>query len=287
MKFSVIIPAFNRPAKLRQCLDSLAALNFPRDQFEVIVVDDGSPTPLSDLIQHTAFPFELSIKCQSNAGPGMARNLGASAAKGHWLAFTDDDCQADPNWLSELEQAFLTEGDVLLGGKVNNGLPHNLCAEANQLLSNTAVAWLAANLPPLGFAPTNNLACLRQHFLDLGGFSPNLPIAASEDRDLCMRMGAQGHQLRFAPAAIVRHFHNQNLFRFTAMHFRYGRGAALLHTANNSNPARFARFSLYGELAAAPFRHLPTSRALLVLPLLAWSQTVQPFGYFYERWSRR
>jgi glycosyltransferase involved in cell wall biosynthesis len=286
MKFSVIIPAFNRPAKLKQCLDSFATLNYPRDQFEVIVVDDGSPTPLSAHIEPAAFPFQLTLTRQPNTGPGLARNLGASLAKGHWLAFTDDDCQADPNWLNELEKTFLTHGNVLLGGKVTNGLKHNLCAEANQLLSNTAVDWLATSSSPLSFTPTNNLACLKQHFLDLGGFSLNLPIAASEDRDFCMRMTAHGHPLRFAPTAIIRHFHDQNVFRFTAMHFRYGRGAAMLHTANDSNPARHARFGLYRELAASPFRHLPAPTAILTLALLAWSQFVQPLGYFYQRWSR-
>src|SRR5271170_7752963 len=100
--FSIVVPTYNRPRQLAACLAALARLDYPRDRFHVVVVDDGSASPMDTVI--AAFRDRLDIEChrQANSGPGPARNRGARSAKGRILAFTDDDCAPHSDWLKTL-----------------------------------------------------------------------------------------------------------------------------------------------------------------------------------------
>ena len=100
--FSIIIPTYNRPERLKTCLDSLLNLDYPPDNFEIIIVDDGSNQPLDTLVNPYQNQLNLTLIRQNNSGPAKARNTGANAAQGEYLAFTDDDCTLDQKWLSAL-----------------------------------------------------------------------------------------------------------------------------------------------------------------------------------------
>jgi glycosyltransferase involved in cell wall biosynthesis/MoaA/NifB/PqqE/SkfB family radical SAM enzyme len=91
MKFSIIIPTFDRPNSLARCLESvrLAIARYP--EVEVIVVDDGSSIPVAT----PADSSTVTVIRQPNRGPGAARNRGAAAARGEVLIFLDDDCRLD------------------------------------------------------------------------------------------------------------------------------------------------------------------------------------------------
>src|SRR4051794_19726519 len=104
--FSVIIPTRDRPEQLVACLRSLGALAYPRDRFEVIVVDDGSTTALEPIVGRSRGELHLALLKQSNAGPAAARNTGAAHAKGEFLAFIDDDCSPASDWLQALAARF-------------------------------------------------------------------------------------------------------------------------------------------------------------------------------------
>ena len=131
---SIIVPTYNRPAQLAVCLQACARLDYPRDCFEVIVVDDRGTAPLDDIVAR--FYSELSIKLlkQNNSGPGAARNKGASEARGKFLAFTDDDCSPAPNWLRALVSQFIESPDCAVGGQTLNALTQNIYSTASQLL---------------------------------------------------------------------------------------------------------------------------------------------------------
>src|SRR5690242_16282570 len=98
MRFSVVVPTYNRPQPLSRCLDALARLYYPREQFEVIVVDDGSTESLAALVKNFQERLDIRYLREEHAGPGMARNVGAAHARGEYLAFTDDDCAPCPDW---------------------------------------------------------------------------------------------------------------------------------------------------------------------------------------------
>jgi len=104
--FSIVVPTCDRPRQLAACLQSLARLDYPRDRFEVIVVDDGTTTAAPALVVEMKAGPDVRLVRQPHAGPAAARNLGASHARGSLLAFTDDDCAPAPDWLWALAARF-------------------------------------------------------------------------------------------------------------------------------------------------------------------------------------
>ena len=79
--FSVIVPTHGRPRQLASCLESLTRLQAPAGNFEVVVVDDGSPEPLDEVVKPYRNRLDLTLLRQPNGGPGSARNTGAAAAR--------------------------------------------------------------------------------------------------------------------------------------------------------------------------------------------------------------
>jgi glycosyltransferase involved in cell wall biosynthesis len=96
--FSIVIPSCARSRQLAACLQSLTCLDYPRDRFEVIVVDDGSETLPEDVVAPFCNQLDVTLDTRVHAGLAATRNTGATRAKGEFLAFTDDDC-APAEWL--------------------------------------------------------------------------------------------------------------------------------------------------------------------------------------------
>src|SRR5215207_5979372 len=121
VQFSIIVPTYQRPAALARCLDAIRALDFPRDRFELLVVDDGSPTPPADLIAALDRSLDAQLVRARHSGPAAARNAGARLARGRYLVFTDDDCAPRADWLSSIDRAIgATVGPRGVGGRVVN-----------------------------------------------------------------------------------------------------------------------------------------------------------------------
>lgn len=102
-RVSVIIPTYNHQGLLRETLQSLAQQTYPRDRFEVIVVDDGSTDGTAAIAAET-FPFALRLVRQSNQGDAMGRNVGAQHSDADILVFLDDDIVVEPDYLTYLVQ---------------------------------------------------------------------------------------------------------------------------------------------------------------------------------------
>lgn len=111
---SVIIPTYNRQDSLLRALDSLRPQTYPRDHYEVIVVDDGSTDGTGNLAWN-AFPFRVRCLRQENAGATKARNAGAAASSAEVLVFMDDDIVATPGMLEYLvDQVSTHERTIVL-----------------------------------------------------------------------------------------------------------------------------------------------------------------------------
>ncbi|HJR77624.1 MAG TPA: glycosyltransferase [Nitrospiraceae bacterium] len=227
--FSIIVPTYRRPEALRACVKALAVLDYPRDDFEVIIVDDGGSEPLTSVIQPVAGDLRVKVVWQPNAGPAAARNFGAVHATGDMLAFTDDDCAPASDWLRAFAGACAASDPTLLGGRTVNALRHNAYAGVSQLIID--VVYAHYNREPLRarFFASNNMAVPTELFRRVNGFDPD--FRTSEDRDLCDRWLSQGYQLRYVPEAVIYHAHVLTLSSFWKQHAGYGRGAWLYHTA--------------------------------------------------------
>jgi GT2 family glycosyltransferase len=229
--FSIVVPTRDRPAKLATCLASLRALDYPRERYEVIVVDDGSSEDLEPVVRAAADDFALRLERQESKGPAGARNHGARAAQGDYLAFTDDDCRPLPSWLREL--AIRADGaEVGVGGRVVAGLQENAYTIVSHTVLTLVYDYYNKDPEAARFFASNNLMFPAEAFRRLGGFDERFTTA--EDRDLCDRWIASGRTLRYAPLAVVAHDRPQTLTAFATQFFRYGRGAFRFHAARRA-----------------------------------------------------
>lgn len=281
--FSIIIPTYNRPDQLFSCLQAIDRLTYPRDRFEVIVVDDGSRTPLDSILEHCSHRMPIKLLSQHNSGPATARNRGAAEAKGDILAFIDDDCTPSPGWLQAMADTYRDAPDCGIGGKTINILTDNLYAETSQILLDYLYEYYNPDLQAPKFFASNNLAFSRSAFLKSGGFNPTYRMPAGEDRELCDRWTAQGRHLRFAPEAIVFHAHPLNCRTLWRQHFNYGKGA--FHFRQMKARPGWEPLAFYLKLFLYPFQTFSWKRAMAVSPLLLITQVANTCGYFIE-WNR-
>ena len=117
-RFSIIIPSYNRADELAELLGSLERLQFPRDQFEVIVSDDGSTDATAQLVQDFIQHAKLNLVylTQENKGPGAARNHGLEKARGDFFIFIDSDVTMPDTWLQNIAKTVEVEQCAAFGG---------------------------------------------------------------------------------------------------------------------------------------------------------------------------
>jgi GT2 family glycosyltransferase len=229
-----VVPTFRRPAALRNLLQAISEQHFSLEDIEVIAVDDSGEDSLGPVVQPFALIFPLTLLVTPHLGPGPARQTGIDQAQGLNLAFTDDDCVPDPDWLNSLCAALHANPGSAVAGTVINGLSQNPCSAATQLIHDYVVAnWSRTEL---NYAGTANLAFPADAFREIGGLDSKWRNGGGEDRDLCRRWRASGRRLVACPAAKITHFHALTFRQFVDQHFRYGRGAARFHGLRlNSN----------------------------------------------------
>jgi glycosyltransferase involved in cell wall biosynthesis len=252
---SVVIPTRNRSQDLRRCLNALAAQDFPRNCFEVIVCDDGSDEDLMPIVQEAGQSgLNVSYTRHEPKGPAAARNHGIRSARGRIVALTDSDTLPDRAWLQKLSETFASNPDaVAVEGRVyadNEG-----------------------EFDPLGEGPSNNtggvyLTCncayLRDVLIKAGGFDESFPYPAYEDTELAARVQQIG-RIVWQPEAVVVHsqrpltlravFNKLRHWEFVLlMGFRYG------YLAWKQYPAKYPRLRVVAlSVMALPMAKLKTA----------------------------
>ncbi len=286
LDFSVVVPTYERPSALRRLLQGVAEMEYSRERFEVIVVNDGGATLTVELTESFRNAFVLRVFEQANPGQATPRNYGAQVAQGKWLAFIDDDCVPERDWLNALSQAL--DASVLVGGNVENAFPENLYATASQLLFDYLYNYYhgrdAATVQK-PFFTSNNLALARSMFLQYGGFDVRMRLG--EDREFCVRLAEHGVAQVYAPHARVRHFRELNAKAFWKQHFQYGRGAFDYHShlrARERDTLLPEPFRFYVEMLRYPYRRAEQKATRLML-LLVLSQIANLCGFFAAGWQ--
>ncbi len=298
---SVIIPTLGRSKPLAKCLAALAAQNYPSDRFEVIVVDDGSPTSPEEVAAPFRGRIDVTVATQSHAGPARARNTGAERATGSLLAFTDDDCAPAAGWLAALAARHVAATDQAIGGLTTCALSDNPYANASQILISYLYEYFNSRSSPadgVRFLTSNNLAMPRELFLQIGGFDTAFPSAAAEDRELCERWLRKGFQLTYAPEAVVEHAHQLTMRSFWRQHFGYGRGAHRFHQLRAAHSesgkhtgVKVEPLSFYMEMLRYPFVVPVNERGrnspLVITAAVALTQVANAAGYYWEAFTHR
>ena len=282
---SVVVPTRDRLQHLQHCLGALADLDYPRDRFEVIVVDDGGTATLPEPPPR-ARDMDLTIVRQAHRGPGAARNAGVERARGSLVAFTDDDCVPARDWLRAYAAAAAAHPARIIGGAIQNGVGWNIYSEASQLLVTLLYRHHNSDPEDIRFFTSNNLLVPTYIFRAEGGFEPREIRDTVEDRELIGRLRRRGHGLAFAEDAVVYHRHDLSLASFLEKNFHYGRGAVYFHRLRQRHEGGATRplpWSFFVELVRAPARMHYPSRAVALTALLLLSQAAYAAGYLHER----
>lgn len=197
---SVIVPHLNQTPELAACLDALTAQRFPRGEFEIIVVDNGSTIPPSGIVSRYPAARLLS---EARPGPGPARNTGVAAARGEILAFIDADCRAHPDWLATIEQQLRSQRTgTLLGGDVRIWRNDPARTTAVEAYESVFAYRFKLYIEKQGFSGTGNLALHRADFEAIGPFAD---ITVAEDMDWGRRARVAGYRFAYIPEMIVFH----------------------------------------------------------------------------------
>ncbi|XRO76583.1 glycosyltransferase [Methanocaldococcus sp. 10A] len=221
MKVSIVVATYNRKDKLEKCLNALVSQTFPQEDYEIIIVDDGSTDGTYEFLKKKQKEIKnLRVFRQNNKGPAAARNLGIKNAKGKIIFFTDDDVIVPSNWIEEFLKVFEKYPEVVaVGGYLEASeemIKKNIFARYEAYISK-----LAYNMPNKlyigGFETfgvvTCNAAYKKDVIEEVGYFDESFPVAAGEDADLKLRISLKGYKFAFIPLKAT-HIQDYNFKRF-------------------------------------------------------------------------
>ena len=219
MQFSVIIPTLNRCDVLADALASVCTQSFPAEDYEIIVVDNGSTDGTRELIEQLNRDSGKPIRYiyEPQLGIHNARHAGARAAKGDILVFTDDDATFDPGWLQAYAKAFAEHSEMAAAGG-----PIRLVWEAPppqwllDFIGSARIFPLLGLMEPYndfrldanGFFFGGNMAIKRNVLFEVGGFNPEHfgdIILGDGESGLNRKLWERGMLIGYVPDAIVYH----------------------------------------------------------------------------------
>jgi glycosyltransferase involved in cell wall biosynthesis len=214
IKVTVAIPTYNRADFLRQTLAGIAGQQFPRDHFEVLVIDNNSRDHTRSVVESfAAAPVAPRHILETQQGLDYARNRGIAEARGDIVLFGDDDILVPPDWLAHMSAPLLADSARRIGAVGGEVIP---------VFPDGLPDWVREWHAPLGFradpgpldlrhSPMGaNLAIPRWVFDRIGVFHTALDRAAGNyfsggDSEMLRRIRAAGLEVWFSPAAAVRH----------------------------------------------------------------------------------
>ena len=199
-RVSVIIPHLNTPESLARCLESVVSQRLDHGSPQIIVVDNGSTTPLETVKAH--FPQVLFLS-EPDPGPGLARNRGIAAAAAPVLAFIDADCRAAPGWLQHAVDAVEADPQrAIVGGDIRIDFVNPARLTGIEAYEAEFGFRQRQYIPQKHFSVTANLAMARTVHTAVGGFAG---IDKAEDLDWGQRAHAAGFPTVYRPDMRVYH----------------------------------------------------------------------------------
>ena len=212
MKYSIIVPDFNRPDEVDELLESLCQQTLK--DFEVIIVEDGSKKPCKDVCDKYADILDLHYYYKDNSGPGQSRNYGAERASGEWLIVLDSDVVLPEGYMQAVADG-TRDGLSAWGGP---DAAHESFTPVQKAISYSMTSFFTtggirggkAKLDKF-FPRSYNMGILRDVYQQLGGFSK---MRFGEDIDFSYRIVEAGYQTRLIPEAWVWHKRRTDFRKF-------------------------------------------------------------------------
>lgn len=211
---SVIVPAYNASEIVQKALFALEKQTYPRELFEVIVVDDGS----KDNTAEVAEKMGAEVLVQSNQGAGVARNLGAKKARGEIILFTDSDCEPQEDWIERMVEPF--QDPEIVGAKGFYKTRQREPAARFAQIEYDIKCNMLKKERYIDFIDTYSAAYKRDVFLNSGGFDAIYTTASGEDSELSYKLALKGHKMVPVPDAFVFHRHPDTVSKYLKKKYR-------------------------------------------------------------------
>lgn len=213
MRYSFIIPVYNRPDEVDELLESLTRQT--DKDFEVVVVEDGSSVPCKDVVDKYASLLDIHYYNKPNSGPGQTRNYGAERSRGEYLIILDSDCILPEGYLAAVETELQHEPADAFGGPDR---AHESFTDVQKAINYTMTSFFTTGGIRGGkkkmdkFYPRSfNMGVKSDVYQALGGFSK---MRFGEDIDFSIRIFKGGYACRLFPEAWVWHKRRTDLKKF-------------------------------------------------------------------------
>ncbi|MCD6257645.1 glycosyltransferase [Candidatus Aerophobetes bacterium] len=201
MDVSIVIPTYNRKKVLKRCLELLFAQNYPKDKYEIILVDDGSTDGTDKMVASLNPPCKFTYLYQERKGPHIARNLGITHAEGEIVIFIDSDILCPPDLISEHIKYHNRFKDVIVSGPETR--TSDLYDKFQDIEKRKFKKFWDLSGPSF---ITSNLSVKRKYLIRIGGFDEEFEGMGWHDWDLGLRLTKLGLIPKRNLNAIVYHY---------------------------------------------------------------------------------
>ena len=213
MKYSVIVPVFNRPDEVAELLESLTMQS--STDFEVIIVEDGSKEPCETVCKQYEKQLDIKYFMKENSGPGQSRNYGAACSEGEYLLILDSDVVLPAGYIAAIDEELQREPADAFGGpdRAHESFTDTQKAISYSMTSFFTTGGIRGGKKKLDkFYPRSfNMGIRRDVYERLGGFSK---MRFGEDIDFSIRIFKAGCSCRLFPKAWVWHKRRTDFRKF-------------------------------------------------------------------------
>ena len=263
MRYSIIVPVFNRPDEVDELLESLSSQTLK--DFEVVIVEDGSQIPCKDVCDKYANILDLHYYFKENSGPGQSRNYGVERAQGEYVIILDSDAVTPPGFMQAIDDELKRQPTDAWGGP---DAAHESFSDIQKAISYAMTSFFTTGgirggkkqLDKKFYPRSFNLGVRREVYQQLGGFTTERFSKMSlygEDIDFSLRIYKNGYNCRLFPEAWLWHKRRTDFRKFWRQVY-------------NSGYARINLWRKYPE-ALKPVHALPAVFTIGVAGLLLFS----------------
>lgn len=229
LNFSIIVPVYNRPKEIEELLESLTKQSF-EDEFEVIIVEDGSKNTSKNIVESYAKKLTIKYFFKENTGAGMSRNYGMQKASGNYFIILDSDVIVPPQYLSEVKKTLEINYTDAFGGADSahesfTNLQKAINYSMTSVLTTGGIRGKKKSVEK--FQPRSfNLGISKKAFELTNGFST---MKVGEDIDLTFRLWENGFKTQLIEKAFVYHKRRSTINQFFKQTFSFGTARPVLN----------------------------------------------------------
>ncbi|QEE49967.1 glycosyltransferase [Flavobacterium alkalisoli] len=229
MFFSLVIPVYNRPDEIQELLESLTKQTY-KQQFEIVIVEDGSSVTCKDVVSSYENRLMISYYFKENSGPGDSRNYGMRIAKGDYFIILDSDCILPPHYMQSIADNLEKDYTDCFGGP---DAAHESFSDVQKAINFTMTSFLTTGgvrgksekiekFQPRSF----NMGISKQAFEASGGFGN---IHPGEDPDLSIRLWKLGYTTKLFKDSFVFHKRRIDWEKFYIQVNKFGKARPILN----------------------------------------------------------